>query len=433
FLNQGTHSQLSSILKAENGDGSVLDEFRAPDQNKALDPQIAYEIVSILSDPDARSQVFGFTNLMSIPGHSVAIKTGTTQEFRDAWAIGGSRQITVGVWSGNTNNSPMKKGADGSTVSVPIWNKIMTEILHNWQDEPFETPPGTEKITVEKYSNKLPSEASKDLVTDFFAAWQIPKDKDDVNVAVKVNKITGDLASLLTPADLIEQRTVTKIHSERPNDPNWENPVQQWAQDNGLNQQQAPTQTDQLYTQDRVPTIAITKPKQDDSVQGTLDIAATASANFGVKQVDFAVDNATIATVTTPPYQTSYNTSNLSGGNHVLQATVIDQNGAKASQSITFFVVRGSEVPVVSNVTVTAITSDRATVSWVTSKLGDGQVDYGTSQSHGLTSSLQANNTTEHSIEISGLQSKTTYYYRVRSKDSGGNQAISAVASFTTQ
>ncbi|MFY9484169.1 MAG: penicillin-binding protein 1C [Patescibacteria group bacterium] len=434
LLNDGTYSKPVSILKVEDTrSGKVLDEFKRSEQHRALDKQIAYEITNILSDSDARSQVFGFTNLFSVPGHSVAVKTGTTQEFRDAWAVGGSKQVAVGVWSGNSNNKAMKKGADGSTVSIPMWNSILSQILRDWQDEPFVRPDGIQEVTVEKFSNKLPSNASRELTTDIFAAWQVPKDKDDINVTVRVNKATGKLATVLTPSELIEERVVTKIHSERPNNPDWEEPVARWAQENGFIQAEAPSEQDDLYTSERVPIITITKPKNDGQVEGVFEITAEASAHFGVKQVGFAIDNAPIATAVNAPYTTSYNANNLSGGNHILKVTVEDTNSAKISKEITILVVRGSEIPIIGAVQVSAIATSKATVTWTTSKPADGQVDYGATNSLGATSSIQGNHTTEHIIELTNLTPKTTYYFRARSKDSSGSQGISTISSFTTQ
>jgi len=62
----------------------------------------------------------------------VAAKTGTTQQFRDAWTVGFTPDIAVGVWAGNNNNDPMFPGADGSFVAAPIWNQFMSQVIQEY-------------------------------------------------------------------------------------------------------------------------------------------------------------------------------------------------------------------------------------------------------------------------------------------------------------
>ena len=87
----------------------------------------------------------------------VASKTGTTQEYRDAWTVGYTPSVVTGVWVGNNDNNPMKGSAYGSMAAAPIWNKYMNEVLKDTDIEHFERPDGIQEITVDKLSNKKPT------------------------------------------------------------------------------------------------------------------------------------------------------------------------------------------------------------------------------------------------------------------------------------
>lgn len=136
FGNDGKKNAAIGILKIIGSDGKTFYES-APKNIQTIHPEIARKINSILSDNSARSLVFGTGSKLYIPGRQVAAKTGTTQEFRDAWTVGYTPSIAVGVWVGNNNNEAMKSGADGSYVAAPIWNDFITEALKNYPTENF--------------------------------------------------------------------------------------------------------------------------------------------------------------------------------------------------------------------------------------------------------------------------------------------------------
>lgn len=136
FAADGKRNPSTPIMKILNSQDEILRENSA--QNlPVLDPQIARKINSILSDNQSRMPIFGPNNKLFIPGRAVAVKTGTTQEFRDAWTVGFTPDIAVGVWAGNNDSRPMRAGADGSYVAAPIWNKFMTQVLPEYPNKPF--------------------------------------------------------------------------------------------------------------------------------------------------------------------------------------------------------------------------------------------------------------------------------------------------------
>ncbi|HEX7586326.1 MAG TPA: PBP1A family penicillin-binding protein [Patescibacteria group bacterium] len=136
FANDGKRNPSTPILKVLDFKGNIL-ESNQPQNIPVLDPQVARKIDSILSDNAARVPIFGPRNRLFIPGRTVAAKTGTTQEFRDAWTIGFTPYLSVGVWAGNNDNHAMSAGADGSFVAAPIWNSFMTKAIQNLPDQKF--------------------------------------------------------------------------------------------------------------------------------------------------------------------------------------------------------------------------------------------------------------------------------------------------------
>lgn len=135
----GEVSTVSVILKVEDKDGKTLEEWQANKKN-VLTSETARAITSILSDNNARTFIFGSRNNLTLGDRQVAVKTGTTNGFRDAWTIGYTPSLITGVWVGNTDNKEMSSGADGSVVAAPIWQTFMTRVLEGTPKEVFKQP-----------------------------------------------------------------------------------------------------------------------------------------------------------------------------------------------------------------------------------------------------------------------------------------------------
>ena len=127
FASEGKKTYPQSILQIQDTKGRPLKE-NTSSAIQIMDPKIAILVTSILSDNEARAPVFGLYSKLLVPGYGVAAKTGTTQEYRDAWTLGYTSELAAGVWVGNNNNAAMEK-APGATVAAPIWNQFMTEAL----------------------------------------------------------------------------------------------------------------------------------------------------------------------------------------------------------------------------------------------------------------------------------------------------------------
>ncbi len=135
FATEGKRNQSQTILEITENTKKIYASKKQTEQ--VIDVEVARKINSIISDNDARSAIFGKNNPLFIPGRNVAAKTGTSQEFRDAWTVGYTPAIAVGVWTGNNNASPMKAGSDGVFVAAPIWRSFMDAVLARYPNENF--------------------------------------------------------------------------------------------------------------------------------------------------------------------------------------------------------------------------------------------------------------------------------------------------------
>lgn len=138
FATEGLRIQPVSILKIENSEGKVVEENKKTPR-RVLEVQPCRMINSILSDNEARTPIFGPRSLLYFENQQVAVKTGTTQEYKDGWTIGYTPSIAVGIWAGNNNNYPMAK-EPGVVLAAPIFHKFMEKALLKFPKKDFVKP-----------------------------------------------------------------------------------------------------------------------------------------------------------------------------------------------------------------------------------------------------------------------------------------------------
>lgn len=139
FANDGIRNPWYFVKNVESANGTTL-ENTTPDPKRVLDSQTARLISDVLSDNAARSPVFGYSSSLYFPGRSVAAKTGTTQENRDAWVIGYSPTIVAGVWVGNNRQEPMTQEGAGISAAGPMWHEFIAKALERFPSEEFIKP-----------------------------------------------------------------------------------------------------------------------------------------------------------------------------------------------------------------------------------------------------------------------------------------------------
>jgi membrane peptidoglycan carboxypeptidase len=139
FSQDGIRHEIKPILKiVDRHNEEYVRRGSNLDGTRVLEADIAQKINSILSDNVARTPIFGAHSPLAFPaGTNVAAKTGTTQNFRDAWTVGYTPSIAAAVWAGNNDNRPMMGGADGIFVAAPIWRDFMNTALLRFPETGF--------------------------------------------------------------------------------------------------------------------------------------------------------------------------------------------------------------------------------------------------------------------------------------------------------
>ncbi len=318
-----------SILKVEDSNGNILEENKEITYQSVIDQEVARQVIDILSDNQARSFIFGSTNYLTLTDRPVAAKTGTTNDYRDAWTLGFTPQIAAGVWVGNSDNKEMKRGADGSVVAAPIWHAFMEKVLQNKPIENFIKP--------------QPKTIDKPML-----GGQLYGEE------VLIDKLTGKLATEFTPPSLIEKKRLKQYHtilhylnkddpigSTPPdlNDPqyqNWELAVHNWAVANNLINEQPPSTYDDVHTAENKPTVYFLEPINNQTVTtNPFTLQVSASSKRGIKKVIYLMDKQIIGESTTYPF--SYNftvTDEWVNGYHSLTAQVYDDVYNNSSSTI---------------------------------------------------------------------------------------------------
>jgi len=127
FANDGVRNPYNPVLRVEDAQGNIIDRYDTF-PSRVLSEKTSRLITDILSDNIARTPGFGANSALYIPSRPVAVKTGTSNDYRDAWIIGYTPNLVVGAWVGNNDNSPMEKKVSGLVVA-PLWREYMEEIL----------------------------------------------------------------------------------------------------------------------------------------------------------------------------------------------------------------------------------------------------------------------------------------------------------------
>lgn len=361
FASGGKKPELNSILKVENANGDILEEWEQREFEEVLDPQVAFLINSILSD---KGQAVG--SRLFVNGKTNAAKTGTsTKENKqdaggsvrpsDGWVIGYTPTIVTGVWIGNTDGTGMSYNADGYTSASGIWNTVMTKALAKMPNEPFPVPEGIKKISISKASGKLPSaNTPQDFLTaDYFASFAVPTEVEKSFVEVEIDRISGLLATEYTP-EAAREKVVYQNLSDIADMFNWNAEVRAYYQDStdieaGVRLGLPPSEYDNIHTAQtalRAPSIVITNPvTQGEISEGNLQISVEVTAENGIETVEYYIDDEKKYFTSTAPYTGNILISRFfqPGSKHLIVAKVIDSMGYSAQSAVEVKVSRKKE------------------------------------------------------------------------------------------
>lgn len=302
FANDGTRVAYRPVIQMFDSKGG---EIRLPTQkqNRVITENVARTISSILSDNTARTPAYGSNSVLYFPTRDVAVKTGTTNDSRDAWTIGYSPNIVVGVWAGNNDNSPMVKKVAGQIVA-PMWSSFMKQALAVLPDERFPLPTSPDPATLKPVMKGI---------------WQGGQ-------TYVIDTISNKLATEFTPPETRKEIAIQSVHSilhwvdkanplgPAPLDPTkdsqyerWETPIRKWAEEQGYKDQDAssaPTQSDDVHTANN--NLSITIHNIDSAKQyglnETISVQINSTGKYQLTRASLYVNNVFIETLDRGPF-----------------------------------------------------------------------------------------------------------------------------------
>lgn len=224
FANQGIRQPLVAIKKVETWDGKILEEHDIKNRELAgeriLPTEVAFLISHILHDNNARAQAFGISSFLNVRGHpEVSVKTGTTNDRRDNWTVGYTKQAVVVTWVGNNDNSPMSGAVSGVSGASPIWNTIMKAVLDKAEKGAYDPedkghfypkqPDGIIGALVCADTGGLPPSPDPGnpgcpTRFEYFLEGTVPTSLSIKNQDLQIDKTTGQIAGRETPPENIE-------------------------------------------------------------------------------------------------------------------------------------------------------------------------------------------------------------------------------------
>jgi len=331
FANKGVYNPHTPILEIKDNTGKVLEKYEEKSK-EVLPKQTTLLISSILNDNNARIPSYGATSPLYFPGHDVAVKTGTTNNYRDVWTVGYTSNVAVGAWAGNNDNTPMEKKVAGLIIS-PLWNAFMQEVIKTTPNDSFETPePNTS-----------------------YEGAPIIRGKWQGGQSYIIDKISGKLATEFTPPELKQEVVDNNIHSilnwvsknnflQKPTNPNddsqfsrWEYSVSIWAAQNKQNHispYNPPTSYDDIHTADSKPTVSISSPEGSSFSSGDkIEITTNTSSKFPITKSSVFINSVLVGNITNNKF--SFYPKNIDSiqGSNELKVVIYDsaQNSATAS------------------------------------------------------------------------------------------------------
>jgi len=176
FARGGLKKNYRSILEIYDFKGKKIYRSSSSPEKQVLSKEVSFLISHILADNNARLAVFGPNSFLRIPGKTVAVKTGTTDDKRDNWTVGYTKSVVVGVWVGNNDNSPMNpKIASGVTGASPIWHYLMNEALKKYEDGIIDKPAKVKALQIDAFLGGLPKE-NYPIRSEYFIEGTEPKE-----------------------------------------------------------------------------------------------------------------------------------------------------------------------------------------------------------------------------------------------------------------
>jgi 1A family penicillin-binding protein len=346
LANSGTRLPPTPILRIEDSEGNVLVDNTTREGEQVITPQHTYLITDILSDTQARCAAFSCPSILELPGRPVAAKTGTTNDYRDAWTIGYTPDLVAGVWVGNSDNSEMINLA-GASGAAPIWHQFMESAHADLPVRDFVRPPGIVEYEICSGSGAQPSEYCPSRKVEVFVDGQPPLDAShDWYQMVQIDNFTRLRANELCNDRVVEEEMVV-IEDERG---------REWAQAHPERFGELPLAPFEFCTDatDR-PILGILRPAEGEIVHGVVQIFGTIQMpNFLHYEVVYGVGDDPIGWGwISGPHKaqvrdgllTEWDTSHLAPGVYTVRITAFDQEMRSVETRVHVHVTQPTKEP----------------------------------------------------------------------------------------
>ncbi|KKQ38747.1 MAG: Penicillin-binding protein, 1A family [Candidatus Roizmanbacteria bacterium GW2011_GWA2_37_7] len=295
FANEGKIVEPYGIIEITDFDNKKIYEHKESKSKQVLSKEISFIISNILSDNNARIDTFGANSYLRIPGKTVAVKSGTTDDKRDNWAVGFSHEIALGVWVGNNDNSPMNKNiASGATGASPIWHDTMQVLLSEFEDGIMEKPDSVEELEVDAYLGGLPKEGYPTR-TEYFIKDTSPHEVSPYYKVLQISKETGKLANdVEIRSGNYEEKEFIVIMESDPISGNgknrWQEAIDEWANAQEDSKYHYPTETSNARLEDVV--ISIKNPENEKRIDSnSVEVYAKITSIEMISEVKIYIDN----------------------------------------------------------------------------------------------------------------------------------------------
>jgi 1A family penicillin-binding protein len=305
---------------------------------QVVSPVDAFLLTDMLSDNAARTPVFGANSVLRLD-RPAAVKTGTTNDFRDNLTVGYTPQLVTGVWVGNADNSPMIN-ISGVAGAGPIWNQFMTAAHTGMAAEPFMPPAGVRQFEVCADTGTLPSDACPEKIVHWFAEDRPPLPKEqDLWRRIRMVRGADQVATEFTPADQVEERVFKVYPLEH----------REWAIRNGIAQPPIEAVVAPPTPAPGELQIAITSPSEGATVRGVLPIFGSAAIpGFASYELQYGVshDPGAFSPPISGPFGApvidgqvgTWDTTGLGNGPHTLRLLLRASSGAQYETRVRLFV-----------------------------------------------------------------------------------------------
>jgi len=326
FANKGLKMDPIGILKVEDKDGRVLEEYKQTDGKRVMTEQEAFIISNILSDNSAREMTFGAVNSLQISGYQVAAKTGTTNDKKDNWTIGWTPNLLTAVWVGNNDNTAMGSLVSGVSGAAPIWNKIMKYELPKLSKVDFSVPNKIVSIDVDKISG-YPAHDGFASRSEYFIDGTQPTVSDPIHMKLKVCK---NVSGLATPDDIASSNYEEKEFFSLKEDDlvstdgknRWQEGIDGWiSQQSNKDIYNPPTS---YCRSDGMVNVGIDSPAHQSTVGNTFEVKVTTNSLVKITEVKLWVDGTEKKTWTERPFEMSLT---LDNGPHTIKVRATDRDG----------------------------------------------------------------------------------------------------------